>query len=309
MTVKDKKRVSIITPLYKGERYINRLLNMAWDNSEYVPLQFILVNDSPKNGIIDEKKVKDDFGYDDLQEDRFTLTIINQKENSGIHAARVSGLEKAEGEFVLFLDQDDEIVQKAVFTLLKRIEQAGADVAAGNGYRCFFNESGVCERKTMIYSKSAVLKEVNKEKMYIFGTDMIFSPGQCLIRKSSIPETWKKRKLTVNGCDDFLLWLLMFNENKTFCAFMDNIYIHNDTAESYSASYEAMECSFYAMCDYLDATKGYAEWKTAVLRRRYNLKTQLKKKSGHRLLKTAGMLCKNADILLYTFIYKTKGYY
>lgn len=50
--------------------------------------------------------------------------------------------------------------------------------------------------------------------MYLYGTDMIFSPGQCLIRKAVIPRDWCKRRLTVNGCDDFLLWLLMFHEKE-----------------------------------------------------------------------------------------------
>lgn len=309
MAVKDREKVSIITPLYKGESYINGLIEMAVNNSHYVPIQFILVNDSPQNGLIDEKQIRQAYECKGLSDEAFTLTVINHEKNSGIHAARISGLKKAEGEYVLFLDQDDKITDNAVECLLKEIKRTKADVLVGNGYRCFMTESGSCEKKVKIYSKAAILKEVNREKMYIFGTDMIFSPGQCLIRREAIPKVWQKKMLAVNGCDDFLLWLLMFHENKRFYAVMDMLYVHNDTAKSYSASYEAMERSFYAMCDYLDEINEYDKEKTEVLRRRYKLKTQIKKKNSNGLLKTVAAAAKNADIIFYTFIYKLKGYY
>ena len=145
------------------------------------------------------------------------------------------------------------------------------------------------------------------EKMYLYGTDMIFSPGQCLIRKAAIPEDWCKRRLTVNGCDDFLLWLLMFHEKRSFCAIEDKIYIHNDTVNSYSSSYEAMERSFYAVCEFLEQTDGYDKKKIRILRRRYALKSKLKQNGSS--WKKIGAALLEPDIIYYTLKYKIKGYY
>ena len=237
----------------------------------------------------------------------FEVTAVNHTENQGIHAARLTGLAKAQGEYILFLDQDDAISDSAVRTLLTTAEQTHADVVAGNGCRLFFTPEHILEKQILIYAKKAVLKEVGHEKMYLYGTDMIFSPGQCLIRKAAIPEDWCKRRLTVNGCDDFLLWLLMFHEKRSFYAIEDKIYIHNDTVNSYSSSYEAMERSFYAVCEFLEQTDGYDKKKIRILRRRYALKSKLKQNGSS--WKKIGAALLEPDIIYYTLKYKIKGYY
>ncbi len=311
----NKIKISIITPLYKGMDYIPGLMTMIRKNAEALltaqkgqnppqtKLEFILVNDSPADGLLEESALARDY----VPDNAFLLTAVNHTQNQGIHAARLTGLSKAQGTYVLFLDQDDALSGSALRTLLTTAEQTRADVVVGNGCRLFFTPERVCEKEIPIYAKKAALKEVCREKMYLYGTDMIFSPGQCLIRKNALPDDWLNRRLTVNGCDDFLLWLLMFWEKKSFYAVEDKIYIHNDTVNSYSSSYEAMERSFYAVCDFLEETPGYDKKKIQVLRRRYALKTKLKQ-SGN-IWKKLSAAVKNTDILYYTFKYKIKGYY
>ena len=289
-------KVSIITPLYKGMDYVPGLMAMIRKNAELLPdaqkgknvpkakLEFILVNDSPADGLLKEEELIRNY----VPDQAFELTAVNHTENQGIHAARLTGLSKAQGEYILFLDQDDAISDSAVRTLL-------------------FTPEHILEKQIPIYAKKAVLKEVGHEKMYLYGTDMIFSPGQCLIRKAVIPRDWCKRRLTVNGCDDFLLWLLMFHEKRSFCAIEDKIYIHNDTVNSYSSSYEAMERSFYAVCEFLEQTEGYDKKKIQILRRRYALKSKLKQNGSKR--QKISVVLMNLDILYYTLKYKIKGYY
>ena len=308
-------KVSIITPLYKGMDYVPGLMAMIRKNAELLPdaqkgknvpkakLEFILVNDSPADGLLKEEELIRNY----VPDQAFELTAVNHTENQGIHAARLTGLSKAQGEYILFLDQDDAISDSAVRTLLTTAEQTHADVVAGNGCRLFFSPEHILEKQIPIYAKKAVLKEVGHEKMYLYGTDMIFSPGQCLIRKAVIPRDWCKRRLTVNGCDDFLLWLLMFHEKRSFCAIEDKIYIHNDTVNSYSSSYEAMERSFYAVCEFLEQTEGYDKKKIQILRRRYALKSKLKQNGSKR--QKISVVLMNLDILYYTLKYKIKGYY
>ena len=198
-------KVSIITPLYKGTDYIPGLMAMIRKNAgkeaPKAKLEFILVNDSPADGSLEEEELIRNY----VPDQAFELTAVNHTENQGIHAARLTGLSKAQGEYILFLDQDDAISDSAVRTLLTAAEQTHADVVAGNGCRLFFTPEHILEKQIPIYAKKAVLKEVGHEKMYLYGTDMIFSPGQCLIRKAVIPRDWCKRRLTVNGCDDFPL--------------------------------------------------------------------------------------------------------
>lgn len=298
-----ERRVSVITPLYKGKEYIPGLMKMMLSNAVHVSMEYILVNDSPKEFLLNEQNLINEY---DLSE-KMQFRAVNNPKNLGIQGARLTGLLQAHGEYVMFLDQDDAIEDNAVEILLAAITDSGADVVVGNGYRCCLAGNGQCERKVPIYKKKAALKEVEKEKMYLYGTDMIFSPGQCLIRKASIPEAWRIRHLAVNGCDDFLLWLLMFQDGCRFQAVWDKVYVHNETSRNYSASYEAMERSFMSMCDFLEQTKGYDLTKIAVLRRRYALKTLLKSKCSL-VQKVKGLLV-SIDIIIATICYKWKGYY
>ena len=129
-------KVSIITPLYKGTDYIPGLMAMIRKNAELlqaaqkgknVPkakLEFILVNDSPADGLLKEEELIRNY----VPDQAFELTAVNHTENQGIHAARLTGLSKAQGEYILFLDQDDAISDSAVRTLLTAAEQTHADV-------------------------------------------------------------------------------------------------------------------------------------------------------------------------------------
>jgi hypothetical protein len=61
-----------------------------------------------------------------------------------------------------------------------------------------------------------------------------------LIKKDSIPEFWMTHYLKENGTDDYLLWLLMFEEKKRFEVNMTPLYIHRYTGENLSLNKEKM---------------------------------------------------------------------
>ena len=131
-------KVSIITPLYKGTDYIPGLMAMIRKNADLLPtaqkgknvskakLEFILVNDSPADGSLEEEELIRNY----VPDQAFELTAVNHTENQGIHAARLTGLSKAQGEYILFLDQDDAISDSAVRTLLTAAEQTHADAVS-----------------------------------------------------------------------------------------------------------------------------------------------------------------------------------
>ena len=91
--------VSVIIPIYKGNGYIESLLNKIEKNYQesQKEIEVIFVNDYPDEEIIVGS-----------QHD-FPIRIINNEMNQGIHQTRINGLKKAIGKYILFLDQDDEI--------------------------------------------------------------------------------------------------------------------------------------------------------------------------------------------------------
>ncbi len=298
-----KVKVSVITPLYKGKQYIPKLMQMMINNAGKVSMEYILVNDSPKEYLLNEQNLINEYGLSY----RLQFKAVNNPVNMGIQKSRAAGLAAAEGEYICFLDQDDYLEDDALFRMLSYMEKEDCDVLTANGYRRYPAKDGQCLRLVPLYKRKAALKAVCNEKMYLYGTDMIFSPGQCLIKKASIPDEWSGYTLEINGCDDFLMWLMMFQKGCRFRTVWDKLYYHNETRQNYSASYEAMEKSFENMCDILEKISWYDNDKVQILRRRYKLKSLLK--SGVSPVKKVSHIFKNLDIIIYTISYKLEGYH
>ena len=98
-------KFSIIIPVYNVEKYIKKCLESVFSQN-YKNYEVIVVNDGTKDNSMDIVK-------------NYPVKIINQK-NQGLSVARNSGVEKATGEYILFLDSDDYIEKG----LLEKIDKS-----------------------------------------------------------------------------------------------------------------------------------------------------------------------------------------
>lgn len=90
--------ISIIIPIYNGESYIKRMVNLL-NMQACRDFEVVFVNDgSVDNTFIALQKEKK----------KFTYKIINQ-ENQGVSAARNTGIMHSSGDYLCFIDIDDEI--------------------------------------------------------------------------------------------------------------------------------------------------------------------------------------------------------
>ena len=103
-----KNLVSIIVPVYNTEKYLSKCLDSLIKQT-YKNLEIILIDDSSTDNSIAICK--------DYQKKDERIKIY-QKENGGPASARNYGLEKARGEYILFIDSDDYIDIKAVSLLI-----------------------------------------------------------------------------------------------------------------------------------------------------------------------------------------------
>ena len=109
----NKPLVSIITPCYNGEkfldRYFNAILSQTYDN-----LELIFVND----GSID-LSYELALSYKDKLEQKGIKTVYIEQENSGIAAAINAGLKNFHGDFLIWPDCDDCMPPNYVGELVK----------------------------------------------------------------------------------------------------------------------------------------------------------------------------------------------
>lgn len=149
-------KISIIVPLYNGEKTIERCLD-SLIGQELKDIEIIVVDDgSVDNGA---ELVK---GY--IKRDS-RIRLISQS-NKGAGAARNYGIAKAKGQYVGFVDCDDFVDTNMYGKLITVLEQTGVSVAVcqeknvyvENGEVQFINETKFENEKEEVYSSNIILE-------------------------------------------------------------------------------------------------------------------------------------------------------
>ena len=122
-------RVSLIIPIFNGERFLNPLLESVLSQS-FDDWECICVNDG---GTDTSRSIVQTFVERDK---RF---ILLDKANGGTGDSRNVALDKCHGDYVMFADQDDLLHPRAFEIALKAIENCGCDILLFNKYE-FSNE-------------------------------------------------------------------------------------------------------------------------------------------------------------------------
>lgn len=121
--------ISVIIPLYNKESTIKASIESVLTQS-YKDIEVIIVDDgSTDNSVAVVETISDK-----------RLILIRQK-NSGPGAARNAGAKQAKGEWIVFLDADDGLCEKALQTMHEKcIEYNNADIIDFNKYLRINNE-------------------------------------------------------------------------------------------------------------------------------------------------------------------------
>ena len=132
--------VSIIIPVYKVEPYIERCVQSVMAQT-YTDIECILVDDcSPDQSIaICERMLIEYHGP-------ITFQILHHEQNRGLSAARNTGTNAANSDYIFYLDSDDEITHDCISLLVKETERhPGVELVQGGikaiPYDDFFNLS------------------------------------------------------------------------------------------------------------------------------------------------------------------------
>ena len=123
-------KLSIIVPVYNVEKYVekclNSLCNLETEN------EIIIVNDGSTDSSL---KIVEEFKKN---HDNENIVIISQ-ENKGLSEARNTGLRKAKGEYVSFIDSDDFVDKKLYEMMIKKVIKDKVDYGIGKYSYCYEN--------------------------------------------------------------------------------------------------------------------------------------------------------------------------
>ena len=136
MYEKQGDLVSIIVPVYNVEKYLERCLD-SLINQTYRNLQIILVDDGSGDS---SETICDRYAEQDNR-----IQVIHKKQ-SGVSAARNTGLEAAKGSYICFVDSDDWIHEKMIETMYENMMEEKAQISI-IGYDMVW-EDGRCQKKS-----------------------------------------------------------------------------------------------------------------------------------------------------------------
>ena len=125
-----KPFVSIIIPVYRVSKYIERCLRSVMQQQDDIAMECILVDDcSPDDSMDIIKRLLD--GYDGP----ITFHTTYHKQNLGLSAARNTGMKMAQGDYLFFIDSDDYITDDCLQKLTDVVKnKPEVQVVKGNHF-------------------------------------------------------------------------------------------------------------------------------------------------------------------------------
>lgn len=144
--MKDSLLLSIVMPVYNAEEYIDKavesILSQTWRS-----LELILVNDCSTDG--SGKKCE---AWADRDE---RVRVFHLDQNSGAGRARNFGIEKASGDYLTFVDADDEIDSELYKSLFDSCSGYTYDVVVWGLTERYYNETGDVVSENVLYLEDA----------------------------------------------------------------------------------------------------------------------------------------------------------
>ena len=265
--VLEQPLVSIITPVYGVEDYIEACLNSIEEQS-YQNLECILVNDCTKDRSM-ERIIS--FLHDKSKRPEI-FKIISHKQNEGLSTARNTGMQNAKGEYIYYLDSDDYISPDCIEGMVKLAKYYKVDIVFGgierinsdntHVYMPFNMEERVYQREEILtfYAMQILYTEApNKliSRDYLTKYDLFFMPGML---HEDVNWTFRLLAPSFKGAlydkpTYFYIQrggsIMSRMTEKNYNAQMKNLYLINDTVKKYKLEKDKAYISYFQyMIDY-----------------------------------------------------------
>lgn len=159
----EKDLISVIVPAYNAEKYIeNTIISIA--NQTYPYIEIICVDDGSTDSTLE---------VINRISERYPIVKAFNKTNEGVTLARKYGFEHASGEYVGFVDADDEIESNMYEVLITNLKRYNADIS-----HCGHLVKMLDGTKKYFYNTGSLAEQdvISGIKSLISGS---FEPGLC----------------------------------------------------------------------------------------------------------------------------------
>lgn len=206
--------ISVIVPVYNGEHYLKEAL-ASLASQTFEDFECICVDDGSTDASPD---IVNEIARVDK---RFRLV---RQANQGVAAARNSGLSRAKGEFVSFLDQDDMLTPNAFEMQYKILAESGVDVVA----------SGIQEIDGSFKASDRTVFDTNHTAVSYTPFEDFFNlhGGNC-VDVDAWGKMYRRRAIEgilfpvgVFGADDYVFSYRVFSRISSYAHIDDRLYLY-----------------------------------------------------------------------------------
>ena len=158
-----KYKISIIIPTHNIEKYLVESVNSLFNQTIGIQnVEIIMVDDHSSDGTAAI--------IDNYANDYNNFIPIHLTENSGLPGKpRNIGLEKATGEYLMFMDHDDCYASDALETFYNKITTEGADVIFSR-YNYYFENGRITQNPNLFGKKKEIIVDNIAEEERLLST-------------------------------------------------------------------------------------------------------------------------------------------
>lgn len=166
---KKGDKVSVIIPVYNGEKYLRQCLDSVCAQTIFEVLKIILINDGSTDGT---RKICDEYA------NKYKNIHVVHQENKGLVATRKLGVRLATSKYITFVDADDWIDCQYIENLLEAMETSNCDLVISDMKYEFSDRS---ERFEFVLPQGTYRgDELIKFKSKYLYSDHFFGFGSCI---------------------------------------------------------------------------------------------------------------------------------
>lgn len=224
-------KVSIIVPIYKAEKYLNRCIDSILAQT-FTDWELLLIDDgSPDRSgeICDEYAQKD------------SRIRVFHKKNGGVSSARNLGLDNVQGEYVTFVDSDDWIDMDNMAICIPLMIANVLDVLQ-------YSFKRVDDKKKVLY-----VKEVNSKVLdlqHYISNDSFYCVWGAYIRTSIISENKIRFDENLKLAEDQIFMMTVMSNSNRFQAINSvyyNYYFNTESATNNEKVQDLIQSSYCCM--------------------------------------------------------------
>lgn len=214
--------VSIITPCYNGEKYLDRYFNSILQQT-YAPLELIFVNDGSTDRTAEIAK-----NYRVALENKGIRYIYLEQENSGQAAALNRGLKLFTGTYLTWPDADDEMTPDCIEKKVAYLE-THPEIRMVRSDGCYVDAQTGTETGTIAKTSDRMTQDIFEKLL------LVKTYGCCgcyMISRSLLLECYPDRDFFESRVGQN--WqLLVPAASRSLCGYIDvclyRVYVHEDS--------------------------------------------------------------------------------